>query len=88
MHKMEHSKHLKQDVLRKLHRCLFEVVSRKFQEWSKKVSRAFQERLKGVSREFQWFQDYLKEVIGNSREVSKKFQMCFKEVSGVFQESF
>ena len=37
---LEHSKHLKQDVLRELQGCLFEVL------W------AFQGSLKGVSRKF------------------------------------
>ena len=70
-------------------------VSRKSQEsfnevsrCLKKVSRVFQGRLKGVLREFQLFQGYLKEVKGNSRDVSKVFQVCFRELLRVFQVSF
>ena len=54
----------------------------------KKVSRVFKGRLKGVSREFHLFQGYLKEVKGNSRDVSKVFQVCFRELLRVFQVSF
>ena len=45
---LEHSKHLKQDVLRELQRCLFEV-SRMFKE----VLSVFTENLKGILRKFQ-----------------------------------
>ena len=70
---LEHSKHLKQDVLWALQGCLL-GVSGCFIE----VSRVFQGSFKGVSRKFQ----------GCFKEVSRKFQGCFKEVPRVFYESF
>ena len=49
---LEHSKHLKQDVLRELQGCL-RGVCLKFQGCFKEVSRMFQESFKGVYRKFQ-----------------------------------
>ena len=62
----------------------FKEVSMKFQGHFKKVSRVFQGMLKGDSREFHLLQGYLKEVKGNSRDVSKVFQVCFREFLRVF----
>ena len=55
----------------------FKEHSRKFQGYFKKVSRVFKGKLKGVSREFQWVS-----------RVFENFQMCFKEVARVVQDSF
>ena len=60
----------------------FKGILRKFQRYFKEG------RLNGVSREFHLFQGYLKEVKGNSRDVSKVFQVCFRELLRVFQVSF
>ena len=49
---LQHSKHLKQDVLRELQGCL-RGVCLKFQGCFKEVSRMFQGSFKGVNRKFQ-----------------------------------
>ena len=73
---LEHSKHLKQDVLKELQGCLWGVCL-KFKE-SLDVSRMFQGSLNGVNRKFQ----------GSLMGVSRKFQEYFKKVSGKFQWCF
>ena len=70
---LQHSKHLKQDVLREL-QCLRGVFW-KFQGCFKEVSRMFQGNFKGVNGKFQ----------GCFKEVSRVFQESFKSVSKRFQ---
>ena len=70
---LEHSKHLKQNVLRELQGCL-RGVCLKFQGCFKEVSRMFHGSLRVCT--------------DNIKGVSRKFKECFEEVLRVFQGSF
>ena len=81
MFSFEHSKHLKQDVLRGLQGCLRDVCLKfqgSYKGCFKEVLRVLTESFKGVSRKFQEC----------SKEVFRVFPGIFREILRVFQQSF
>ena len=70
---LEHSKHLKHDVLRELQGCLRDACLKLFGNF-KDVSKTFSRKFWVLTESF--------------KGVSRKFKVCFKEVSQVFQGSF